>query len=351
MGIRAFTAKDVSSFTGHHQGSLMVIVTEAQGVEAGVWEGAFANLTGADSKFLVTGNPLEPSGRFYQVANSDNWQKVQIAASDHPNVIEGEEVIPGAVTRKFIRDMRDTFGEGSSVYQARVQGEFPETGEQGLIRRSWLEHAAQRWERFQQSGEEIEEEPVVSVDVARFGPDSTAVAVRRGNLLEEIETWSKKDLMETTRLVIRVLNRVGVERYVSGRGRGEVIVDAVGLGSGVADRLDEEGYAVSAFKGSRKARDRDRFMNARAESWWALRDRLEAGEIMLPRDPELFDELLAVRWRASAGDKVRIESKDDMRDRIGRSPDRGDAVAMAMYSHARRRVPAVSEVGILQWSG
>lgn len=87
VGIRAFTARDVSSFTGHHSSSVLVILTEAQGVESDTWEGAFATLTGEDSRFLALGNPLEPSGRFYQITQSDQWERLQISADEHPNVV------------------------------------------------------------------------------------------------------------------------------------------------------------------------------------------------------------------------------------------------------------------------
>ncbi len=58
---------------------------------------------------------------------------------------------------------------------------------------------------------------------------------------------------------------------------------------------------------------------------------MEAGEIALPRDEMLFDELVATRWRPTSDGRVQIEGKDDLKARLGRSPDRADAVAMAFY--------------------
>lgn len=349
--IRAFTSSDTSKLTGHHAGSMLCIITESQGIDDHVWEAMFANLASEESRLLALGNPLSPSGRFYQICRSDHWHRIQIGASDHPNVQQGREVVPGAITTRFVEDMANNFGRESPVFRSRVLGRFPDEGEEGLFRRSWLERAAQKWEAEQKhpDPDRREIEPVVAVDPARFGADSTAVAVRRGPVIEEIITWSRKDLMETCGKVIRVLNRVGVERHVAGRGRGEVVVDAVGVGSGVVDRLDEEGYAVSGYKSSRRPRDKERFHSSRAEAYWELRERLEDGRVALPRDEELFDELLATRWRASSAGKVRLESKSDLRGRIGRSPDKADAVVMSLYSHGRRRVPSPSEVGIITW--
>ena len=73
MAILAFTSTDASKFTGFHAPRLMVLITEAQGIEPLVWERAFANVTGADSRIVAVGNPLQPEEKFYQVSRSPNW--------------------------------------------------------------------------------------------------------------------------------------------------------------------------------------------------------------------------------------------------------------------------------------
>lgn len=74
----------------------------------------------------------------------------------------------------------------------------------------------------------------------------------------------------------------------------------------------------------------NRFMNRRAESYRYVRDQLEAGLIELPYDDYLIDELLSVRWRSTPDGKIRIEPKEEIKGRLGRSPDRADAVTMAL---------------------
>ncbi|HKK27076.1 MAG TPA: hypothetical protein VKB18_03265 [Gemmatimonadota bacterium] len=95
-------------------------------------------------------------------------------------------------------------------------------------------------------------------------------------------------------------------------------------------------YETSPLNGGRSPRDGKRFLNARAEAYWELRELLEAGEIALPRDEKLFDELVAIRWKPTGQGKIQIESKDDLRGRLGRSPDRAAAVSMAFYSRSVR---------------
>jgi len=114
----------------------------------------------------------------------------------------------------------------------------------------------------------------------------------------------------------------------------------VGLGAGVLDRLKELEFAVIGFNGGRSPSDGGRYLNARAEAYWRLRELLEAGEVALPPDEKLMDELLSVRWRPTPEGKVRIEAKDDLKARLGRSPDRADAIVMAIAGEvARKRLP------------
>ena len=96
-----------------------------------------------------------------------------------------------------------------------------------------------------------------------------------------------------------------------------------------------DGYAVHGFNGGARAGAPDRFANRRAEAYWTLARRLEAGEIALPEDEELATELLAIRWRPTPEGRVRIEAKDNLRGRLGRSPDRADAVSMAFAYELR----------------
>ena len=331
-GILAFTSTEASRLKGFHAPRVLAVLTEAQGVEEFAWEGLLACVTGSEDRVLAVGNPLSPSGRFYSVSRSTNWQSLRISAEEHPNLLNGGQPIPGGPSREFMQRIASEFGEGSGIYRARVLGDFPDEGEEGLIRRSWLEEAAERFDRREFRLEAARAVPIVAVDPARYGPDYTVLAVRRGPVLQEIVAWGQVSTMETVGRLQEELRRVGI----APGGSGWVIVDEVGLGAGVLDRLKELGYRYRAypFNGGRKARDRARFLNARAESYWHLRQKLEAGEIALPRDEMLFDELVATRWRPTSDGRVQIEGKDDLKGRLGRSPDRADAVAMACYRFA-----------------
>ena len=89
---------------------------------------------------------------------------------------------------------------------------------------------------------------------------------------------------------------------------------------------------------------RSTFANLRAESHWHLRTLLEQGQIALPHDEELFDELAAIRWRATSNGKIQVEPKEDLKNRLGRSPDRADAVVLAFSAWAPRKARSTEAV-------
>jgi hypothetical protein len=333
-GILSFTSNQVSKLTGFHAPRLMIVVTEAQGIEGPIWEGIFANATGADGRLVVVGNPLSSSGRFFEFCRSDTWVAQRITAFEHPNVIEQREVIPGAVTQQFIDNMAAEYGKGSGVYVSRVEGDFPDTDEDTICKRSWIEAAERRWTDnvFEEAAQH---EPVVlALDPARFGADHTALVIRQGRVVREIVTWAKADLMVTVGKVLTELDRLELDRE-----RTQVLVDTVGLGSGVFDRLKEQGVLVSEFNAGKTARDATKFRNVRAECYWRLRRAFEEGTIAVPPDEKLKDELAATQWKPNSAGKIEIEPKDDLRARIGRSPDRADALAMTF--HAALRGPLI----------
>ena len=329
-GILAFTSTDASKLTGFHAPRLMVLITEAQGIEPLVWEGVFANVTGDASRIVAVGNPLQPEGKFFDVSRSPAWAAVKISALEHPNVVEQREVIPGAVTQAFVDLMAQEYGIGSGVYQSRVLGEFPDEADDTLCHRAWILAANERWQAARGAGKGAP--TVLSLDPARYGPDSSVLAVRYGDLIEELVTWNRQGTMDTAGRVLLELDRLGLPRTET-----TVCIDEPGVGGGVIDRLRELEVSVVAYNGgctpTRTAAAT--FRNLRAESFWRVRRRLEEGMLALPPDEKLADELCAIRWTVASDGRVTLESKDELRARLGRSPDRADAVAMAFADDGR----------------
>jgi hypothetical protein len=157
-------------------------------------------------------------------------------------------------------------------------------------------------------------------------------------VVEETVTWSKLSTVETAARVLVEMDRLGLSKDHT------VTVDEPGLGGGVIDVLREMGVRTRGYNGGAVPLQAEKFRNRRAESFWGLRRMLERGEIALPPDAKLADELCAMRWSIGLDGKVQIEAKDELRARIGRSPDRSDAVAMAF-----RRGPPRWFLGGFEW--
>jgi len=117
-------------------------------------------------------------------------------------------------------------------------------------------------------------------------------------------------------------------------------IDIIGIGAGVVDRLREQGEKLITavnFGAGTKRTDMSgevEMLNVRAAAWWGLRERLEPpSEVMLPptKDDELLGDLVAPRYGYTSSGKLKVESKDDIKKRLGHSPDMGDAVVLSFW--------------------
>ena len=107
------------------------------------------------------------------------------------------------------------------------------------------------------------------------------------------------------------------------------IIDTTGVGKGIADHLVAKGYAVTYFDSSTVLRDK-RYGNPRAEAYMTMREAFQSGAAAIPPNEGLLAELLAVKYEVKNGGRTYIEPKDNVRDRLGHSPDLADICAMAL---------------------
>lgn len=171
----------------------------------------------------------------------------------------------------------------------------------------------------------------LGVDPARGGDDRTAIAQRRGNWFG-VERWPGRFTPDGPSVAALV-----VERLTDGA---LIAVDVIGIGSSVFDALEANDidYVLPVnFSGASDATDKSgRFAmrNIRAEIWWGLREVLdpESGDaVAIPPGSEIRADLCAPRWKLTVGG-ILIESKEDTKKRLGKSPDLGDAIALALYT-------------------
>jgi hypothetical protein len=168
----------------------------------------------------------------------------------------------------------------------------------------------------------------VGVDPARGGKCETIIATRYGTWFDELHCYPGQDTPNGQSVAsLSMYHR---------RDAAPIHVDLIGVGSSVFDFLEENHVQVIGVNNAEASSAIDktrqlRFVNKRAETWWAMREALDPQnrmDIALPQDPQLRADLTAVRWKLTARG-VQVESKDELIKRIGRSPDRGDATVLA----------------------
>lgn len=322
-------------FQGFHEEHILVVVDEAAGVNLEIYEAIEGILTSSGARLLLIGNPTAIGTPFYDAFTKPiGYKTFHISAFDTPNFtaygLTPEDIASGTwqekvteipypklITPQWVADRYKAWGEASAPYQVRVMGNFPQQGEDTLIPLLWIELAMERWE------ETPEDKPVqLGVDVAAYGSDKTVIAVRKGQKVTELNVYSQKNTRETAGLVIQ---------HAADNGTRKVAVDEIGIGRGVVDSLEEKGFYDVGVNVAEKSSNSERYHNLRAELWWHLRELLnpEKEPIALPPDDELLSELASVKYKVDAKGAIQIESKDDMKKRLGHSPDRSDAVVLA----------------------
>jgi hypothetical protein len=333
-GVIGFTSTSIDRLTGYHDAHVLGILSEAQGLEEDAFEAMKSCAVSDSSRLLAVGNPTKVLGPFYATQRPGSaWHKISISVLEHPNLVENRTVIPGGPERNFVELARAENGEGSRFWLTRITAEdFPTENAEALFQRAWLDAAVAR--NVPAVGPH---EYVLGLDVARFGPDSSCCAVLRGDTITQLHVWKKADSMESVALVQRIAEELGLVSTDGGLNRHDkltIVVDTTGggPGPGIADRLRQLGYTAIDFH-SNDAPDNstdERCLNRRAQAWYQLRNMIRAGELTIPNDPLLLEELNAITVDTDKRDRAKIASKIELRAALGRSPDRADAVMLAV---------------------
>jgi hypothetical protein len=327
---------DDAAFQGIHARHVLVILDEASGIAPSLWTAAETLIANEGSRLLAIGNPDDPMSPFAKACRPNSgWNVIGIAAFDTPNFTDEEvpdSLRPLLVSPTWVDERRARWGEGSALWTAKVLGEFPDRSDDSLIHLSWVQRAGDRTLP-------AEGEACLGVDVARRGSSETVIVLRRGGVARCVHARVGDDTMRTTGEVIRAVRTHGAVMAK---------VDDVGVGGGVVDRLREQKQPAVGLNAGHRPRDRQRFVNARAEWYWELRERFEHGEIDIdPDDEVLAEQLCSIRYGVDSAGRIQIESKEEMRARGMASPDRADALALAFAEVELRRRARVTQARII----
>jgi hypothetical protein len=300
---------------GFHSKNLAFIIEEASAIDPVVFEVAGGALTGANSYEIMCGNPTRTSGRFYDAFHSAR----HLYRLHSVNCLDANDVDPTLTHEDHVAYAERValeFGEDSNVYRVRVLGEFPTSEDSAVIPLGLIEAAVRR------VVPDDDYAIVWGVDIARFGDDACAVAKRRGgSLLEATIEWRKADIMESVGRVTRMYHETPQHMKPD-----RINVDVIGMGSGFVDRMQELGLPVYGINvGEASSGDKKRFMRLRDELWWRGREWFEGLACSMPQDDPLISELVQPLYRYESTGKIRVESKQELKDRGIKSPNRADA--------------------------
>jgi phage terminase large subunit len=312
ISARTSRSESPESLAGVHADHVLLVVDEASGVPESVFEAAYGSMSGKDATTILLGNPTRSSGYFYETHTRlrDSWWTKQVSCLDSP-----------LVSPDFIQEMELKYGADSNAMKVRVYGEFPTAEDDTLISLHAVEQASKR----------VVEQPegtavVWGLDVARYGDDASVLCIRQGRHLIELHSWKKLSLMELAGRVLDLL-------HSSDEPPEEILVDSIGLGAGVLDRLRELDISARGVNVSESPAMADRYANLRAELW-DLTKQWFTEEVQIPNDDSLIADLTAPRYSFNSSGKMIVESKAETKKRLGRSTDFADSLVLTFASSA-----------------
>lgn len=316
ISARTSRAEQPEALQGIHSEHVMLVADEASGVPEAVFEAAAGSMSGHSAVTLLLGNPTRSSGFFYDTHNrlANEWRVFKVSCADSPRV-----------SQEYIDEMASRYGEDSNAFRVRVLGEFPRSDDDTMIPMELIEGARQR---------DVAVNPYAPViwglDVARFGSDSSALTKRQANVvLEPPRKWKNLDLMQLTGAV------VAEYQALEEKDRPEsILVDSIGLGAGVVDRLIELGLPARGVNVSESPSFGSQYRNLRAELWAKAKAWLERRDCHLPNDAQLSSELATVKYKFASNGKLQIESKEDIKRRGLKSPDLADSFVLTFAEEA-----------------
>jgi len=315
ISARTSRAESPEALAGIHADHVLLIADEASGVPEAVFEAAAGSMSGTEAATILLGNPTRSSGFFFDTHNrlKEHWWTKRVSCVDSPRV-----------SKVYVEEMKQRYGEDSNAFRVRVLGEFPLSDDDTVIPMHLTDAAMNR-----DIVEDDKAPAIWALDVARFGTDRSALAKRRGQVITEVKRWAGLDLMQLTGAVVAEYQ--SQPTYLQPV---EILVDSIGLGSGVVDRLRELKLPARGINVSESPSMKGTYINLRAELWFATKAWLEQRGCRLPKDEDLMAELAGPRFKFSSSGKMQVESKGDLKKRGLRSPDLADAVVMTMAADA-----------------
>jgi hypothetical protein len=341
---------------GIHGEHVLFITEETPGINSAIMVAISETRTDDHNLHLALGNPDHQQDELHKFCTDEDVVHIRISAFDHPNIVTGRRIVPGAIGLNRLNKRIRKLGKGSRLYESRIRGISPKEAEDALIKWAWCVAAANRYgdDRFRQG------DLALGVDVADTpSGDNASIARGQGACLTEVESFKVKE----------DAGEIGPRVYKEATDRENPIepkrigVDSVGVGASVVNDLRKLGMRIKKVSGNAKAIpemdvesrwsatdvredgtikaagpkvvETEEYDNLRSQVWWRMREDLRLGRIALPNDEMLFQDLTTPTYETRNG-AICVESKREIRKRLGRSPDKGDAACYWNWVRDRR---------------
>jgi len=297
------------AFQGTHSKHVMVLMDESSGIPYVITEVVAGAMTTKGAIWLMFGNGVHASGPFFDTHNSmkHRWITRSIDSRDCRRTNKQE-----------IANEIDDYGIDSDRVKRRWLGQFPSTSSTQFISTDLVKKAATS---ARHDSSVYRDMPMIlGVDVARFGDDRSTICARQGLVVHEIQSFRELDTMAFADKVALAIDSWEADA---------IMIDVIGIGAGVVDRLRQMGYIIIEVNAGTVAGDQDKYFNKRAEMWDLTEQWLRSGgQIPRVKDggdrvyKDLMHELCVPKYtHTEKGSKLQIEKKDTMKSRGENSPD------------------------------
>jgi hypothetical protein len=303
------------AFQGLHNAasSTVFLMDEASGVDERIWTAIEGSMVDGAPLLLAFGNPTRRDGAFYKVFHEQahRWNTRHVDSRE-AHLTNKEQI------EQWLAD----WGEDSDFARVRILGQFPSQSLQQFIPADLVEQAR----KVAVPPITQMDVPIIGVDPARFGTDSSSVAIRVGRNARDLPSRTYHGI-DTRMLAMEVAKLANELRSVYRFGLVQICVDGIGVGAGVVDTLRGMGFTVQDVQAAGRAIDTRTYANVRAELYGKLRDWMQAGGA-IEDNSDLAEDISAADYLFNSAGKLQLEAKDGIRARLGRSPDRSDALAL-----------------------
>ena len=322
---RTSRAEKPEALAGIHADHVLLVADEASGIPDEVFSAGQGSMSASTACTLMIGNPTRATGYFASAVNNEAgiWWVREVSVLDvvgkHPNA-------PGP---EFAEEAAAIYGIESNTYRYRVLGKLPLSDDDVLIPRALVDPALTR-----DVAPSTNAPMYWGLDVARLGRNESALAKRRGNHMPEpVQLYRGLDTMQTCGRIKAMYDGCKPEDKPA-----EILIDGIGLGAGVVDRLRELGLpAVGINVSERKSHD-NAYYNLKAELWYTARGWFASQMVKMVNDPSLIYHLTCVKSEPASDGRLIVEPKSKTLKRIGdketRRLDDADAFILTFAGQA-----------------